>query len=292
MGFWKSLFGGEQESSEEEKKNAEAKNFDLLKYDGLKALRIHQVEYAEKCFREALKIHDDLETRDYLSQALMRQNRLDEALAELKTMAQCAPGNVAVLMQAAHVAYMLEDYVEMQALCEQALGYDPNHAMANYQMAKAMLGQGDLINCIARLTRTVVLDERLAEARLLRSQVLLRMGDLDGASEDVEWLLSHTTDEEDVLLMAARLEHAKGNDDEAIALYNKVTDVNPFQMDAYRERGKIKYDRGDKDGAEEDIQKLLELNPNEMADVNGEYSAEGIEQKVKNAYKILNPLGL
>ena len=63
-------------------------------------------------------------------------------------------------------------------------------------------------------------------------------------------------------------------------------------MDAYRERGKIKYDRGDKDGAEEDIQKLLELNPNEMADVNGEYSAEGIEQKVKNAYKILNPLGL
>ena len=76
------MFGGEQESSEEEKKNAEAKNFDLLKYDGLKALRIHQVEYAEKCFREALKIHDDLETRDYLSQALMRQNRLDEALAD------------------------------------------------------------------------------------------------------------------------------------------------------------------------------------------------------------------
>lgn len=286
------MFGGEENNSEEAKKEAEAKNFDLLKYDGLKALRTHQAEYAEKCFREALKIQDDLETRDYLTQALLQQNRLDEALAELKNIAGGAPGNVAVLMQAAHVAYMLEDYAEMQSLCEQALGYDPDHAMANYQMAKAVLGQGDLINGIARLTRTIVLDERLAEARLLRSQVLLRMGDLKGAGEDVEWLMAHTTDEEDVLLMAARLEHAKGNDDEAVTLYNKVIDVNPFQMDAYRERGKIKYDRGDKQGAEEDMQKLLELNPNEMADVNGEYSAEGIEEKVKKAYTILNPLGL
>ena len=292
MGFWKSLFGGEDDNSEEAKKEAEGNNFDLLKYDGLKALRTHQVEYAEKCFREALKIQDDLETHDYLTQALMRQNRLDEALAELKVIAGGAPGNVAVLMQAAHVAYMLEDYVEMKALCEQALGFDSNHAMANYQMAKALLGQGDLINGIARLTKAIVLDEHLADARLLRSQVLLRMGDLKGAGEDVEWLLANTSDEEDVLLMAARLEHAKENDDEAISIYNKVIDVNPFQIDAYRERGKIKFDRGDKQGAEEDIQKVLELNPNEMADVSGDYSAEGIEQKVKNAYKILNPLGL
>ena len=29
-----------------------------------------------------------------------------------------------------------------------------------------------------------------------------------------------------------------------------------------------------------------------LADVNGEYSAEGIEQRVKQAYSAINPLGL
>ena len=71
MGFWKSFFGGEPENPEEEKKNAEDKNFDVFKYDGVKAMRIGQFDYAERCFREAMKIKDDLEVNDYLSQTLM-----------------------------------------------------------------------------------------------------------------------------------------------------------------------------------------------------------------------------
>ncbi|MBR6997409.1 MAG: tetratricopeptide repeat protein, partial [Prevotella sp.] len=65
-----------------------------------------------------------------------------------------------------------------------------------------------------------------------------------------------------------------------------------FQIDAYRERGKIRFDKGDKQGAEEDMQKVMELNPQEMADVSGEYSAEGIEQKTRQAYSYMNPMGL
>ena len=59
MGFWKSFFGGEENDPEEQKKNNEARNFDILKYDGVKAMHTHQMDYAVKCFREALKIKDD-----------------------------------------------------------------------------------------------------------------------------------------------------------------------------------------------------------------------------------------
>jgi tetratricopeptide (TPR) repeat protein len=164
--------------------------------------------------------------------------------------------------------------------------------MANYQMAQAVLGKDDMINGIARLTKAIALNEQLGDARLLRARILLKMGDTNGAQEDVDWLLTHADDNEDVLLMAARVAHAKGEDDEALNIYNKVTDLNPFQLDAYRERGKIRFDRGDKQGAEEDMQKLLELNPNEMADVSGDYSAEGVEQAVKQAYSNMNPFGI
>lgn len=292
MGFWKSFFGGEEQNPEEVKKDAEAKQFDLMKYDGVKAMRIGQFEYAEKCFREALKVHDDLEIHDYLSQTLMRLNRLQESLEELLLISREQPENVSVLLQAAHVAYMLEDYAQMHSLAEQAQALDPENATAHYQLAQAYLGQGDMINGIAQLTKAIVLNENLGDARLLRAKTLLQMGDVNGADQDVNWLLEHTEDEEDVLLMAARIAHAKGNDDDAINIYNKVIDVNPFQIDAYRERGQIKFERGDKGGAQEDMQKVLELNPNEMADVNGDYSAEGVEQHVKRAYSNMNPFGI
>lgn len=292
MGFWKSFFGGEEQNPEEEKKDAEAKQFDLMKYDGVKAMRIGQFEYAEKCFREALKVHDDLEIHDYLSQTLMHLNRLQESLEELLLISREQPDNPSVMTQAAHVAYMLENYAQMHSLAEQAQALDPENATAYYQMAQADLGQGDLVNGIAQLTKAIVLNENHGDARLLRAKTLLMMGDLDGAEQDVNWLMEHTEAEEEVLLTAARIAHAKGNDDDALNIYNKVVDVNPFQIDAYRERGQIKFDRGDKGGAQEDMQKVLELNPNETADVNGDYSAEGVEQQVKRAYSNMNPFGI
>ena len=292
MGFWKSFFGGEEDTPEEEKKQADAKNFDLLKYDGVKAMRMGQHEYAERCFREALNIQDDMEVHDYLSQTLTRLGNLEGALAELLTMAHAAPDNVAVLMQGAHVAYMLEDYDRMKTLCEQALALDGKNALVNYQMAQAVMGQGNLIGGIAFLTQAIAQSDELADARLLRAKTLLQMGDVKGASEDVDWLMTHTEDEEDVLLMVARVAHAKGQNDEAINIYNKVTELNPFQFDAYRERGKIKLELGDKHGAEEEMQKLLEMNPDEMANVNGDYTAEGVEQAVKRAYSNMNPFGI
>lgn len=46
MKFFKALFGNKEEKPEEKKKNEEAKNFDVLKYDGVRALRAGQAEYA------------------------------------------------------------------------------------------------------------------------------------------------------------------------------------------------------------------------------------------------------
>ena len=291
MGFWKAFFGGETDP-EEEKKNAEDKKFDMLKYDGVKAIRYGQNELAAKFFNEALKYKNDPEVHDYLSNVYIRMGMLDEALQETKIVVQAEPDNINLLLKAASVAYMKEDYAEMTALCEQALAVDADNAMVHLFYAKAELGQNNVIQGIARLTKAIALEENLADARLLRGQTLLKMGDFNAASEDVAWLTEHTEESEDVLLLHARIEAAKGNADEAVRIYSQVIDVNPFQVDAFRERGKLRLEQGDKQGAEEDMKMVLELNPEEMADVNGEYSAEGIEQKTRQAYSNLNPFGI
>ena len=50
--------------------------------------------------------------------------------------------------------------------------------------------------------------------------------------------------------------------------------------------------KGDKEGAEADMRKYLELRPEELNGVNGEYKAEGVEEMMKRAYSAINPFGL
>lgn len=292
MGFLNALFSGRQLSPEEEKQEQEAKKFDLLKYDGVKAMKMGQGDYAVRCFTEALKIQDDLEVHDYLSQVLLQQGNLDGAVAELRTLAEAEPENAQIQIRIAQVAYMQEDYATMGEACEQAMKSEPDNAQAYFLSAQARLGQQDVVGSIAMLTKAIALQADYADAYLLRAQTLLKMGDTTSADADAQWLLEHVGDHEDVLLLKARVEAAKGHADEAITIYNKVIEVNPFSIDAFRERGQLKFNTGDKAGAEQDMQMVLELDPQQLADVNGEYSAEGIEQRVRQAYSAVNPLGL
>lgn len=292
MGFFSTLFGGRQLSPEEEKQEQEAKKFDLLKYDGVKAMKMGQADYAVRCFTEALKVHDDLEVHDYLSQVLLRQGNLDAAMNELRTLGDAEPENAQIQIRMAQVAYMQEDYATMETVCQQATTLEPENAEPYFLHAEALKGQQNPVGAIAMLTKAISLKEDYAEAYLLRGQTLLVMGDAASAETDADWLLEHVGDHEDVLLLKARVEAAKGQAQDAIRVYGKVIEVNPFQIDAFRERGRLRLDLGDKAGAEQDMQTVLELDPQQMADVSGEYSAEGIEQRVKQAYSAVNPLGL
>lgn len=292
MNILKVLFGNSEQSAEDEKREADDKKFDLMKYDGLKAMKIGRFDYAERCFVEALLVRDDLEVHEYLSRSMIAQSKYDEALGQLDTLIEAEPQNVALLLQAAHVAFLKEDYGLMERYATKATETDADNAAAYYLLARAAIGQSNLVNGIALLTKSIVLDDNYADARMLRSQTLLQMNDLQGADEDAQWLAEHVGEHEDVLLLCARVAKAKGESEQALSLYNKVTEVNPFQVDAYRERGQLRFELGDKDGAQADMQKVLELNPEEMADVSGDYSAEGIENKVRQAYSAVNPFGI
>ena len=201
MGFFSTLFGGRQLSPEEEKQEQEAKKFDLLKYDGVKAMKMGQADYAVRCFTEALKVHDDLEVHDYLSQVLLRQGNLDAAMNELRTLGDAEPENAQIQIRMAQVAYMQEDYATMETVCQQATTLEPENAEPYFLHAQAMKGQQNPVGAIAMLTKAISLKEDYAEAYLLRGQTLLAMGDAASAETDADWLLEHVGDHEDVLLL-------------------------------------------------------------------------------------------
>lgn len=288
MNFFKALFGGKEEKPEDKKKAEEEKNFDVLKYDGVRALRSGQHDYAIKCFTHALQMKEDLEIRDYMSQAMIRADMLPEAYDNLLKIAEAQPDNIQVYIRMANVCYMMENYTAMGEACEKAILIDPNNTEATFLYARACIGHSDTTNAVAMLTKAISLKDDYAEAYLLRGETLLAAGETEEADADALWLLEHTQDNEDVLVLKARIERAKGNTGKAIEYYEKVIDVNPFHADAYRERGELRLAAGDEKGGNEDIEHAAELANNGNGDADG----ENISKKVDEAYKNINPLGI
>lgn len=286
MNFFQKLFGGKTETPEEKKQEDEARDFDVLKYDGVRALKGGQVAYAKKCFLHALQLRDDLETHDYLSQAYIAGGELPEAFEELRTLSEAQPDNVQILNRMARVAYMMEDYGAMASACEKALLVEKDSAEVNFLYAQAARGQGDDTNAIALATRALTLNERYGDAYLLRGETLLDNDSLDEAAADAAWLLEHTTDNEDVLLLHARITAKKGDTAEAIEAFTQVINANPFCAAAYSERAALHRSLGNDEQAAADEEAANEYAPKEQSS-----GAQDIEQQTRKAYRD-NPLGL
>ena len=275
MNFFQKLFGSKIENEDEKRAEEKEKNFDVLKYDGVRALRMGQYEYAIRCFRHALEIDDDLEVHDYLSQALIHNNELLPAYKELQVLATAEPENQDVFIRMASVAFMAEDYNAMADACRRALEINTGNPVVFQFYSRAYRGLGDYVNALQMVNKAIEIDDKYADAYQLRGEILLEMGDVNSADRDADWLLEHTDDNEDAYLFKARVERAKGNYQSAITYYNKVAELNPFRIEVFRERGALKLSIGDKAGAEEDGRRLLEINSE------GQNSEEALKAKKK-----------
>ena len=89
--FFKSFFLGKTETPEEAKAKNEKKNFDILKFDGLRAQRMGRTDYALSCFTQALAIEKEFETMSYLAQLYTQLSELEKAREILEEMAQMEP---------------------------------------------------------------------------------------------------------------------------------------------------------------------------------------------------------
>lgn len=307
--FFKSFFSGKSESPESEKQKTAKKNFEIFKYDGLRAQRMGRPDYAIKCFTEALAIEEDFETLGYLSQLYIQLAELDKAHETLNRMVELEPTLSSTYLTIAHLDYMREDYPGMEAAAKKAIELEEGNAAAHYLLGKAKMGMNDDLMSVAHLTKAITLKEDYIEARLLRAEALLKMNQLNEAAEDIEAVLIQNPDEEAAVLLHGKLKEAQGDAEAAEADYQSIIDINPFNEQAYlnlgqlfitqkklpeaiclfdeaieltpnfaaayHERGRAKLLNGDKDGSIEDMKKALELNPKEGENLNGQFNNLG-----------------
>lgn len=304
--FFKSFFSGKTESPESEKQKADRKNFEIFKYDGLRAQRMGRPDYAIKCFTEALAIEEDFETLGYLSQLYTQTGELVNARETLTRMVALEPLLASTYLTTANVCFIQEDYQAMESSAQKAVELEEENAVGHFLLGKATRGMNDDLMAIAHLTKAITLKDDFVEARLLRAEVLLKMNQLKEVAEDIDAILTQNADEEAAILLHGKLKEAEGSSEEAENDYRNVTDMNPFNEQAYlylgqlfitqkkpaeaiglfdeaielnpnfgaayHERGRAKLLNGDKDGSIEDMKKALELNPKEGENLNGQFN--------------------
>ena len=306
-GEWKMQDG--METPESEKQKNDQKNFEIFKYDGLRAQRMGRPDYAVKCFIEALAIKEEFETMGYLSQLYIQMGETAKARELLEKMAAMEPDVTSTFLTLANVCFIQEDYQAMEEAANKAIAIEEGNAVAHYLLGKARKGQDDDLMTIAHLTKAITLKDDFIEARLLRAEALMNLKQYKDMMEDIDAVLAQNPEEETAMLLRGKVKEADGKDEEAEEDYKLVTEINPFNeqaylylgqlyinqkklteaiglfdeaielnpnfAEAYKERGRAKLLNGDKDGSVEDMKKSLELNPKEEAGLNGEFKNLG-----------------
>ena len=171
--FLKSIFGGKAEDPQAEQERNNKKNFEIFKYDGIRALRMGRADYAIRCFHEAIAIHKDMETMNFLANTLIQTHELEEARGVLEEMAALWPEQGDTHIMLANVYFMLEDYERMKNAATQARELATENPAAYLLMAKAEHGLKDEFNAIAHLTVAIQKKSSIQNVRMLTMTAVL-----------------------------------------------------------------------------------------------------------------------
>lgn len=292
--FFKSLFSSaSKESVEENNEKTNRNQFDVFKYDGVRAQQIGQVAYAIKCYEQALTFEEDYETLSLLASALTQVHELEEALTTTGRMVALEPENLTGRIMQINLLFLLDQPEEVVKECSEIFSFAPDNYQVYFLKGKAEKQLGLMIEAVKDLSKSLELKDDFADAYLLRSETLLSQEMTEQALADVEKVLTLAPEEEAAFLLKGRIYHHIQLHKEAESSYRKVLHLNPFNLDAtllvgelltdqerlsealdlyneaievnpdftqaYKQRAKVRELTGDAAGAAEDLQKVESL---------------------------------
>lgn len=291
MGFFKTLFGGKEETEEQKQQTKEQYNFEVLTYDGMQALRVGKTDYAIACLTRALTIKEDEETRQHLATAYLQADRIEEAAQEYAVLCEQHGDQPTYHIARAELLFQLEHYEALQQSCRQALEANPSLAMPHLLLAKSAMATGDAQQAVDEASKAIVAKDDYAEAYFVRASAYMQLQQYEAANADLDRLINADVATDDVLMLKASLCVLTGDKEQAIDCYRQVIDSNPFVPDAYMALASLYDSCGKPDEAGQVIAEAAEqlgMSPEEAKkQLVGD--ARSLEEYMQNAYNALNP---
>ena len=265
--FFKSLFSSSKEGKTENG-NAEIagtkidqKNFDIFKYDGIRAQQIGKLQYAIKCFEEALNIQDDYETMGILVAAYLSAHQAEDALDVAHRMVELEPDNIASYLTRVNVLFMMDNEKDAIADCLKAIELEGENYIAWFMMGKAKRTEKDFEGAIHDLSRAIEFKDEFVSAWSLRAEILFETGMPEKALADIEKAIELAPEEESAYLTRGRIHEALNDLDAAIDDFNQALALNPFNEEASLLSASILILQEKPDEAIDILDEIIELKP-------------------------------
>ena len=143
---------------------ADGRDFQILKDDGLRALLMGEMPYAIRCFSAALKIKDDAEVRSRLAETCLASGRPADALPHLEQLAQADAAHPEPAVAAARAALRCGQPDRAARWVEQACRLAPERPDVRCLEAALLHAQGNDLMAVAKATQALATDDGLTEA--------------------------------------------------------------------------------------------------------------------------------
>ncbi|MFQ5543844.1 MAG: tetratricopeptide repeat protein [Nitrospiria bacterium] len=162
------------------------------------------------------------------------------------------------------------EYAKQEKVDEAAIEFrnviqlSPDHADAKYELAKIYMEKGEeanLRNAFKFLSEAVQAKPDLIDAQMRLGLFFFLSNDFEHAKEKADLVLSKEPDNQDALLVRARVDVREQQFDAAIKGFEKLLLVDPNRLSLYYELSELHAGRKDYDAAETLLQKALSLEP-------------------------------
>lgn len=296
MSFLKNLFGSKKKENDSENKldNATMNNASALKFDGLKALRMGNLKFAELALKQAMDINPDYETRYYYAQVLFRTKQTAEALLLMDELVEETPNNIVMLTDRATFRLKEERYADALDDIQKAIEIaedDDSKAQLYALQTQAFMGLHNYIATIEAADKMLAISNNSLVFHF-KILALCEIGKHDEAIQCIAKAKEQYPEDEIFLIDEAHIYSLQGNKEEAEEKLLGVLELDPFNNAAILALAQIYSEQQKNSKAIAVLQEFIE-NSNANNNVKHRlielYNSEGMPEKAKAITETLNP---
>ncbi len=206
-------------------------------------------------------IYDAYEVRGVARQNL---GKVDEAIEDYNQVLEALPENKQILFNKALAEEEIKDYDSAEKSFEQLLSAHPGYDNGYMGRAKLRLSQGDTIQALADINKTLELNKNATNAYVMRADIAIKSSkDYEQALADMDEAIKLEPRYAGFFINRAYLRYNLDDYFGAMSDYDYAIQLDPINTVALFNRGLLRSEVHDNDRAIEDFSSVLRIDNND-----------------------------
>lgn len=250
MGFFKSLFSSAatEVPQSTEQMSAEKKRiaFETLRDSGVRAIRMGEYKLASDYLIKAAELFPDNEEAEaLLAEAYLRGGDMESALIKLRPIAKRQQNNLQVWISVAQAALQQKEWTLVLEACAEVERLDGENPLAFYYEGLAYKEMEDFDAAVVKFGKAIEKAGEYAMAYFMRAMTYIQEGKLEDAEKDIDFLIAKGAADDMTYNQKGFLRKENEDYEGAVLAYDKVLEINPFNVDAYIGKASVYEIQGD-----------------------------------------------